>query len=189
MTDLTLGAQDAPDENALFNDAVTSDTLDKFENPPVATEPKPAPTPAAGEPPKPDARTEPKLDETIPSGRLREESEARRRAERERDDLRAQMAMLARQQPQQQRSNEPQKIDLFENPSGSCSRSCARIWSRSATTFKCSERRCLSTSLFSGMATRGSALRVKLWSRAWRVTIRMLGQPTIVQWGLTIPMA
>ncbi|MEY9239171.1 hypothetical protein ABIF68_006790 [Bradyrhizobium japonicum] len=118
MTDLTQGALDAPDENALFNDAVTSDTLDKFENPPVATEPKPAPMPPAGEPPKPDARTEPKLDETIPSGRLREESEARRRAERERDDLRAQMAMLARQPPQQQRSNEPQKIDLFENPSG-----------------------------------------------------------------------
>lgn len=118
MTDVTLGAQDAPDENALFNDAVTSDTLDKFENPPAATEPKPAPTSPAGEPPKPEARTEPKLDETIPSGRLREESEARRRAERERDDLRAQMAMLARQPPQQQRSNEPQKIDLFENPSG-----------------------------------------------------------------------
>ncbi|WP_445215470.1 hypothetical protein ACKWRH_23610 [Bradyrhizobium sp. Pa8] len=101
----------------MFNDAVSTATLEKFENPPVVTEP-PAPTPPAGETPKPEARTEPKLDETIPSGRLREESEARRRAERERDDLRAQMAMLARQQPPQQGQQQTPKIDLFENPSG-----------------------------------------------------------------------
>ncbi|MBR0741167.1 hypothetical protein JQ581_29970 [Bradyrhizobium liaoningense] len=120
MTDVTQGA-DAPDENALFSDAVSTDTLAKFENPPAPTEP-PAPAPAAPEPkattePKP---PEPKHDDTapVPPGRLREEAEARRRAERERDDLRAQMAMLARQQPPQQTTQQPQRIDLFENPSG-----------------------------------------------------------------------
>jgi hypothetical protein len=35
MTDTTQGA-DAPNENALFNEAVSTDTLAKFENPPVA---------------------------------------------------------------------------------------------------------------------------------------------------------
>lgn len=114
MTDTTQGA-DAPSENALFNEAVQTDTLAKFENPPVVPE-KPAVTEPKPEP-KPDVKTEPKDDSgPVPAGRLREEAEARRRAERERDDLRAQMALLARPQPQQQPKG--QGVDLFENPSG-----------------------------------------------------------------------
>lgn len=117
MTDVTQGA-DAPDDNALFNDAVNAATLEKFENPPALNEPAGQTEPKAE--PKTDTKTEPKLDDTapIPPGRLREESDARRRAERERDDLRAQMALLARQAPQQQTTQQPGKIDLFENPSG-----------------------------------------------------------------------
>jgi hypothetical protein len=107
MTDTTQGA-DAPDDSALFNEAVT-ETLEKFENPPVAPEEKPAPPPE----PKPEPKPEP--DAPIPPGRLREESEARRRAERERDDLRAQLAAY-RVQPRQQQ--EEPKIDMFENPQG-----------------------------------------------------------------------
>ncbi|QOG21374.1 hypothetical protein [Bradyrhizobium sp. SEMIA] len=118
MTDITQGA-DAPDENALFNEAVAADTLAKFENPPPVKEPEKPAAPAAPEV-KPEVKAEAKPDDNapVPPGRLREEAEARRRAERERDDLRAQMAMLARQQPQQQQPQQPQRVDLFENPSG-----------------------------------------------------------------------
>lgn len=109
MTDTTQG-QDAPNDAALFNEAVSTTTLEKFENPP---DPKPE-EPKPADPPKPiDKPAEP--DAPIPPGRLREESELRRRAERERDELQRRMdALLVRQQPQQ-----PQpKPDLFENPDG-----------------------------------------------------------------------
>ena len=116
MTDLTQGA-DAPDDSALFNDA-TSTTLEKFESPepPKVEPPKPDPAekpePKPGDPPKPDQRE----DGPVPSGRFREESEARRRAERERDDLRIRLDAVSRPPPQQQQP--PQKVDLFENPQG-----------------------------------------------------------------------
>ncbi|MBR0882470.1 hypothetical protein ACVMGC_000619 [Bradyrhizobium barranii subsp. barranii] len=89
MTDITQGA-DALDENALFNAAVEAETLDKFENPPPVKEPdKPAALAPDG---KTEPKTEPKEAKTddnapVPPGRLREEAEARRSAERERDDL------------------------------------------------------------------------------------------------------
>lgn len=112
MTDITQGA-DAPNENALFNEATSTDTLKDFENvKPVA----PAPDkPEAAKPtdaPKPDAK--PEDNAPVPAGRLREESEARRRAERERDELRAQ---VARQQPPPQQPP-PKGVDLFDNPQG-----------------------------------------------------------------------
>lgn len=114
MTDVTQGA-DAPDDNALFQEA-TSTTLEKFENPEL---PKPAePEKPAGEvkpEPKPDAKPDPEM---IPSGRLREESEARRRAERERDELRARLDNVFARQPPAQPQPKQEAPDLFENPKG-----------------------------------------------------------------------
>lgn len=118
MTDTTQGAS-APDDNALFNEAVNADTLAKFENPPpVATEvqktteaPPVATTTEA-------VTTTKQTDEVVPPGRLREESEARRRAERERDELRAQLQAFSRQPPQQQQRTQQQAPDIFENPQG-----------------------------------------------------------------------
>jgi hypothetical protein len=116
MSDVTQGA-DAPDDASLFSDATTT-TLEKFENPaeplPKLVEPKPD---GLKEPPK-DAPKEPPKDSDapVPAGRLREEAEARRRAERERDDLLRQLAM-ARQPPQPQQPP-PKPPDVFENPSG-----------------------------------------------------------------------
>lgn len=122
MTDTTQGA-DAPDDGALFNEAVSADadTLAKFENPPPVAEEKTPPPPAGDK--KPDAKTEPpaKDDAPVPSGRFREEADARRRAERERDELRAQLAaanVYARQQQPQQHPQQPQQPDIFDNPQG-----------------------------------------------------------------------
>ena len=127
MTDTTQGA-DALDDNALFNEATSLDTLDKFENPtlpePKAPEPKPAEPAKAPEAKGPDGKTapEPKPEDNapVPAGRLREESEARRRAERERDDLQRRLEALTRQPvPQQPQQPLTQKeIDLFDNPKG-----------------------------------------------------------------------
>ena len=109
MSDTTQGA-DAPSDNALFQEVVESTTLEKFENPP---EPPKEPDKPADKPldkPAPADKTEPEAH--VPAGRLREESEARRRAERERDEL---LARLSRPPPQQQ---QPQRKDMFEDPSG-----------------------------------------------------------------------
>lgn len=111
MTDVTQG-QDAPNDTALFNEAVSTTTLEKFENPP---DPKPE-EPKPADPPKPtDKPAEP--DAPIPPGRLREESELRRRAERERDELQRRMDALLVRQPPQPAQPQP-KTDLFENPDG-----------------------------------------------------------------------
>jgi hypothetical protein len=114
MTDVTQG-QDAPDDASLFSDA-TSTTLEKFENaepqPQLPLEPaKPAAPaePPKGEPPKPEPEA------AVPPGRFREEAEARRRAERERDDLLRQIAAIRQPPPPQQPP--PKAPDLFENPS------------------------------------------------------------------------
>jgi hypothetical protein len=123
MTDTTQGA-DAPDDNALFNDAVTT-TLDKFENPEPAplekpADPKPADpqaTPKPGDKPADPKPADPP-DGPVPSGRFREESEARRRAERERDELRTRLDAMSRQPPPQQRQEPPKKLELFDNPQG-----------------------------------------------------------------------
>lgn len=112
MTDLTQGA-DAPDDASLFSDATTT-TLEKFENPELPKEaPKePDPKEPVKEPGKEPAKADPEA--PVPAGRLREESDARRRAERERDDLMRQLTM--RQQPPP--PPPPPRPDMFENPSG-----------------------------------------------------------------------
>jgi hypothetical protein len=97
---------DTDQDVELFNQAVETPTLEKFENPQLPPEPKPTD--------KPDKPDKPDVPEQIPSGRLREESENRRRAEREAADLRAQLAALQVQLPQQQPQQKP--ADLFENP-------------------------------------------------------------------------
>lgn len=119
MTDVTQGAPDAPDDASLFSDATTT-TLEKFENPeppPVEKKPGAVEPPKGGEPPKAgEPPKEPAADAPVPAGRLREESDARRRAERERDDLLRQLA--ARQPPPTQQPPPPKAPDVFENPSG-----------------------------------------------------------------------
>jgi hypothetical protein len=108
MTDVTQGA-DAPDDASLFSDATTT-TLEKFENADPLPEKTPEPEikPEVKPEAKPDVKPE---DAQVPAGRLREEAEARRRAERERDDLMRQMATLRQPVP-------PKAPDVFENPSG-----------------------------------------------------------------------
>jgi hypothetical protein len=111
MTDVTQG-----DDQSLFSDATTT-TLEKFENAeplPPPPEPKPPAEPKAGEP-KPGEPPKPEADAPVPAGRLREEAEARRKVERERDDLMRQLAAV-RQPPAQQ--PQPRPPDVFENPSG-----------------------------------------------------------------------
>src|SRR4051794_30599071 len=99
MTDITQGA-DAPDDAALFHEATSdSTTLAEFENPkldPPTDKPgnKPADKPADKTADKPADKTQD--DPPIPAGRLREESEGRRRAERERDELATRLAALSR---------------------------------------------------------------------------------------------
>lgn len=113
MTDMTQG-QDAPNENALFNDAVSTTTLEKFENPEPVAPDKPQPDKVT-EPPKPEAK--PDDNAPVPAGRMREEAELRRRAERERDDLQRRLdALMVRQPPQPQ--TPPQAIDYLDNPKG-----------------------------------------------------------------------
>jgi hypothetical protein len=83
-----------PDDVALFNEATSP-----VEQPETPPEPKPP------EPPEP----------AIPAGRLREEADARRTAERERDELRRRLDdVYARQQP---KPETPKRSDMFEAPS------------------------------------------------------------------------
>jgi hypothetical protein len=112
LSDTTQG-QDIVQDADLFSEATSAETLEKFENPdlPVArvepkTEPKTEPKGESHAPQEPDG--------PIPAGRLREESENRRRAERERDDLRARLAAYE-VQPRQQQQPGP-KPDIFDNP-------------------------------------------------------------------------
>jgi hypothetical protein len=114
MTDITQGA-DAPDDASLFREATESETLEAFENPKLETPAdQPVDKPAATD--KPTDKPVDKPDEpSIPAGRLREENEARRRAERERDDLAARLAALSRPQASPQQQKQP---DVFEDPQG-----------------------------------------------------------------------
>jgi hypothetical protein len=116
MTDTTQGA-DAPDDAALFSEATSdSTTLEQFENPKIEEKP---PAPADGKTTEkvvPDKveQTSQKEEPQIPQARLREESEARRRAERERDELVAwKAAQLARQQ---QTTEQPKQPDFLSEP-------------------------------------------------------------------------
>jgi len=113
MTDTTQGegASPAADELSLFQEA-TENSLEAFENPKLG-DPEPADKPA-DKPPEvpPDKPPERPVEEPNPlSQRLREEAEARRRAERERDEYAARIAALQRPPPQQQ-----EKPDIFADP-------------------------------------------------------------------------
>ena len=126
MSDIDQGQQG---DHELFREALDAPTLKDFENPkfeqmtPAAPPEKPAEdkTQPRGE----DGRFQkneppPQEDQEgrIPPHRLREESEARRRAEQELSELRAKVAAyeVNRQQPQQ--PQQPQKPpDIFDNPS------------------------------------------------------------------------
>jgi hypothetical protein len=110
LSDTTQGqdvqGEQQADDASLFREALDAPTLEKFENPrlPEARQqPEPKPEP----PQQPDA--------AVPSGRFREETEARRRAEREATDLRARLAAYEVQPKQQQQQP---KLDVFDNPSG-----------------------------------------------------------------------
>lgn len=110
MNDLTTEGAVAPaDDNALFASVTTGSELPS--DPPAAQAPQaapPAPAPAATEP-------------AIPPGRLREETERARAAERERDELRGRLAALERmQQPRQAAQPQTPKADpvdrVLNNP-------------------------------------------------------------------------
>ena len=121
--------QGQPSEGELFREALDTPTLKDFENPRIPVEP---PQQKAEAPQEPSSRqrdeqgrfqkaekgsenAQPDRDGNIPSFRLREESEARRRAETELSELRAQIAAFKVNQQQQQ---PPQKkLDIFDDPS------------------------------------------------------------------------
>lgn len=87
------------DDTVLFNETVTTPPVEQPHEPepPKPPEPPPPPEPA------------------VPAGRLREEADARRTAERERDELRRRLDEFhARQQPKQEA---PKRSDMFEAPS------------------------------------------------------------------------
>jgi hypothetical protein len=88
------------DDAALFNDAVT--------NPPVEHPIEPEP-PKPAEPPAPEP--------AVPAGRLREEADARRAAERERDEWRRRFDEQFARQPPPPKVEPPKRSDLFEKPS------------------------------------------------------------------------
>jgi hypothetical protein len=102
------------DDTALFS-AVTSGTdLPEAEVPVTATTTDPATTTAPATTAAPVAEEQPA---SVPSSRLREESERARNAERERDDLRAEIARL-RATPQQPRTEQQPQApkEIWDDP-------------------------------------------------------------------------
>ena len=116
MSDVTQG-QDVlessiEEQQNLFNEAIDAPTLEKFENPKL---PPDVVDDGKGQQ-KPPKQQEP--DGPVPSGRFREELEARRRAERESNELRAQLAAYQVQQTRQQQQPQRPPVDMFDNPQG-----------------------------------------------------------------------
>jgi hypothetical protein len=105
------------DDTALFNATVTGTELPTIEAPITEEAPAPVLTPAT-EPPA--AATDPQRTEpAIPPARLREEADARRAAERDRDELKERLARLEAQirQPAQQQQQEQRKpAEFWDNP-------------------------------------------------------------------------
>jgi len=120
LSDIDQGKGDAE----LFREVTDTPTLSDFENPKLPVEQPPEP-PQKAEPARDDlgrfqkadrSREQPPEDQEarIPSGRLREESDARRRAEQEILDLRAKIAAY---EVNQQHAQQPQKkLDIFDDP-------------------------------------------------------------------------
>lgn len=101
MNDTTNDGALAPaDDHALFSSAVDGTLADLPDDQPLRSQPEIIP---------------PVVEPAIPPSRLREEADARRSAERERDELRGRLAAF---QEQQRPKAEPQaRPDVFENPS------------------------------------------------------------------------
>lgn len=95
-------APPVPDDLTLFTEVTSSPPAEIRQDDPPA--PPPAPEPPA---PPPEAN--------IPAARLREEADARRQAERERDEFRRQLDAFTRQQPPKPEA--PKRSDMFEQPS------------------------------------------------------------------------
>src|SRR6516162_1235422 len=117
--------QGQPSDGELFREALDTPTLKDFENPKIPIEPPQQKTEAESPSRQRDEQgrfqkaekgsEDAQPDGNIPSFRLREESEARRRAEQELSELRAQIAAFKVSQQQQQ---PPQKkLDIFDDPS------------------------------------------------------------------------
>jgi hypothetical protein len=91
------------DDAALFNEVVTT---------------APVEHPIEPEKPAPETTTQQQQEAAVPSGRFREEAEARRKAESERDDLRRRLdEAYSRQAPPPQKTDPPKRSDMFEAPS------------------------------------------------------------------------
>lgn len=91
------------DDAALFNEVVTNDRVEHPIEPA-----KPAPAEQATQ----------QQEAAVPSGRFREEAEARRKAESERDDLRRRLdEAYSRQAPPPNKTEPPKRSDMFEAPS------------------------------------------------------------------------
>jgi hypothetical protein len=123
MDDIAKAGAEAPvNDDALFN-AITSREPPAAENPTTETQPA-SQAPAAAAPAvtqpaaqQPVAASPAQSEPAIPPARLREEAEARRAAERERDEMRGHMASLQRQLEQLRQPAQPQQPpDIFENP-------------------------------------------------------------------------
>jgi hypothetical protein len=111
MTDTLTGA----DDGALFDDVI-SGAIEADPQPSPQPEPTPAPAPAPAAAVDPQQQPQPQQTEpAIPPGRLREETEARRAAERRSAELEARLAALERQQQPQPQPR--QRADVFEDPS------------------------------------------------------------------------
>jgi len=108
-----LSDTDQGNDASLFREALDTPTLEKFENPQLS---EPTPEPKPPEPPPPQPPPDPQPDAAVPSGRFREESEARRKAEREANDLKVRLAAYEATRQQQPPTQQP-KLDVFDNPS------------------------------------------------------------------------
>lgn len=111
---------DQGNDSALFQEALGT-TIDKFENPTLPPEPKPTDQPT-NKPAdlKPGEVRPQEQDAPVPAGRLREEADARRRAERERDDMRIRLeaAEAVRRHMPQQQAPQQEPADIYANPQG-----------------------------------------------------------------------
>lgn len=105
------GQETAPEEQP----AVSRDDKGRFATKTEKTEARPEPVV--------ETRTEatPQAEPAIPPGRLREEADARRKAERELDEMRGQMAAMMRMMNPQRQDSAPEPIDFFANPDAAIS--------------------------------------------------------------------
>lgn len=123
-TDIVQGiTPSSPSEGELFREALDSPTLEQFENPKLSKEPPAVKAEEQPDRPRDDQGRFQKVEKEaadqqegrIPPHRLREESDARRRAEQQIAELQAKIAAYEVNQRQQQQAP-PKKIDIFDDP-------------------------------------------------------------------------